>query len=173
MGPIEEALRDKYFPSLCGGEEIDAEFRKILGHSVKHGGLGITDPQLSAECAYNTSKAASRELVDSLLGGYVLNYVGHRECVRKASQLARLSKRVVEMSDLYDRQDQAGRQEKNRLHRATMNGSWHSAVPHRLNSLILPVIQIRHLNDPFTQSHRLAGLTYACPMAYVVEDGTS
>ena len=78
MGPIEEALREKVFPSLFGGEDIDADFRKILGHGVKHRGLGIPDPQLSAESAYNTSKAASRELVDSLLGGSILNYVGHR-----------------------------------------------------------------------------------------------
>ena len=47
MGPIEEALREKYFPALFGGEEINADFRKILGHSVKHGGLGIPYPQLS------------------------------------------------------------------------------------------------------------------------------
>ena len=79
MGPIEEALREKLSPSLFRGEKIDADFRKILGHSVKHGGLGIPDPWLSAGCAYNTSKAASRELVDSLLGGSILNYVGHRE----------------------------------------------------------------------------------------------
>ena len=51
MGSIEEALREKTPPSLFGGEEIDADFRKILGHGVKHGGLGITDPPLSAECA--------------------------------------------------------------------------------------------------------------------------
>ena len=49
MGSVEEALREKFFPSLFGGEEIDADFRKILGHGVKHGGLGITDPRLSAE----------------------------------------------------------------------------------------------------------------------------
>ena len=73
MGPIEEALREKFSPSLFGEEEITTDFRKNLGHSVKHGGLGIPDPQLSAECAYNPSKAASRELVDSLLGGSVLN----------------------------------------------------------------------------------------------------
>ena len=54
MGPIEEALREKLFPALFGGEEINADFRKILGHSVKHGGLGITDPRLSVESAYNT-----------------------------------------------------------------------------------------------------------------------
>ena len=96
MGPIEEALREKIFPSLFGEEEITADFRKLLGHRVKHGGLGIPDPRMSEECAYNTSKAASRELLDSLLGGSVLNYVGHRACVRKARQSERLSKRIVE-----------------------------------------------------------------------------
>ena len=49
MGPIEEALRDKFFPALLGREENNADFRKILGHSVKHDGLGIPDPRLSAE----------------------------------------------------------------------------------------------------------------------------
>ena len=68
MGPIKKALRDKFFPSLFGGEEITYDFRKILGHSVKYGGLGIPDPRSSSESAYNTSKAASRELVDSTLG---------------------------------------------------------------------------------------------------------
>ena len=93
MGPIEEALGEKFPSSLFRGEEITADFRKILGHSVKHGGLGIPDPRLSAESAYNTSKAASRELVDSFLGGSVLDYVGHRACVRKSIQMARLRKR--------------------------------------------------------------------------------
>ena len=69
MGPIEEALREKFSPLLFGGEEITDNFWKILGHSDKHGGLGIPEPRLSADSAYNTSKAASRELVDSLLGG--------------------------------------------------------------------------------------------------------
>ena len=32
MGPIEEALREKFPPSLFGGEDITADFRKILGH---------------------------------------------------------------------------------------------------------------------------------------------
>ena len=112
MGPIEEALREKPPLSLSGGEEIDTDFRKILGHGVKHGVLGIPDPRQSAESAYNTSKAASRELVESLLGGSVLNYVGHRACVHKASQSARMSKRIAEMSELYDRLEQAVRQGK-------------------------------------------------------------
>ena len=83
MGPIEEALREKFFPAIFVGEEIKSNFRKILGHSVKHGGLGIPYPRLSAESAYNTSKAASGELVESLLGGTALNYIVHRACVRR------------------------------------------------------------------------------------------
>ena len=72
-------------------------------------------------------------MVDSLLGGSVLNYVSHRECVRKTSQLARLSKQITEMSELFKWQEQAGRQEKKCLRRATRNGAWLSAVPHHLN----------------------------------------
>ena len=60
MGPIEEAIRENLFPALFGGEDINANFRKILGHSVKHVGLCIPDPRLSVESAYNTSKADIR-----------------------------------------------------------------------------------------------------------------
>ena len=76
-----------------------------MDHSVKHGGLGIPDPLMPAESAYNTSTAASRQLLDSLLGGSVLNYVGHRACVRKAIQTVRLSKRSVELAELFERQE--------------------------------------------------------------------
>ena len=39
--------------------------------------------------------------------------------------------------------------------------------------LLLLFKYLGDLDGPFTKSCRLAGLTYACPMAYVVEDGTS
>ena len=73
IGPIEVALKEKNFKALFGGEDINATFRKSLGHSVKRGGLGITDPRLSAESAYNIYKVANGELVDSLLGGSTFN----------------------------------------------------------------------------------------------------
>ena len=134
MGPIEEALREKIFPALFGGEEIDSNFRQILGHSVKHGGLGIPDPQISEESAYKTSKVASGELVDSLLGVSALNYVGHRACVHGTSLAGRRERKHVELAELARRKDLAGGQERNRLQRATRNGAWFSAVPHRINS---------------------------------------
>ena len=42
------ALREKFIPAIFRGEEINADFQNILGHSIKHGGLGIPDPQFSA-----------------------------------------------------------------------------------------------------------------------------
>ena len=105
MVPIEKALREKFFHALFKGEENNSDFRKILGHIVKHGDLGITDPWLSAESAYNTSKAASRELVDFLLGGSVLNYVGHRECVCKSSQSTRRTKMSIEPGEVFRRKE--------------------------------------------------------------------
>ena len=43
MGPIEEALRETFFPALFWGEDIDADFWNILGNIVKHGGLYLPD----------------------------------------------------------------------------------------------------------------------------------
>ena len=83
MGPIEEALRDNFFPALFGGEDIKAKFRKFPGHSVKNCGLGIPEPQLSEEIAYNTSKEDSGKQLEFLLGGSTPNYVGHRSCIRQ------------------------------------------------------------------------------------------
>ena len=73
MVPMEEALREKLFSALFRREKINSDFRRILGHSVNHGGLGIPDPRLSAKSAYNTSKVAGGELIDSLLGGSAFN----------------------------------------------------------------------------------------------------
>ena len=44
MVHIEDTLREALFPALFGGEEVSDDLREILGHSVKHGGLGIPDP---------------------------------------------------------------------------------------------------------------------------------
>ena len=89
---------------------------------------------MSAESAYNTSKKASRELVEYILRGSALNYVGHRACICWASLAARHAKMHVELGKLARQKELAGGQERNHIHMATMNGAWLSAVPHCLNS---------------------------------------
>ena len=113
MGPIEKALKETFFPSLLKGEEINANFWKILFHRVKHVGLGISYPGLSVKSAYNNSKAANGKLVYSLLGGSTLNYVGHRACVRGASAAARRERNQVELAEMAIQKELAGDQERN------------------------------------------------------------
>ena len=88
---------------------------------------------MSEESAYNTSKVASEELVDSILRGTALNYVGRRACVCGSSAVARRGTKHVELAELARKKELAGDQERNHIHRATMNGSWLNDVPHRLN----------------------------------------
>ena len=70
------------------------------GRLLKHGGLGILDHRFSEESMHNTSKATSGELVENLLGGTALNYVGRRACVRPASTDARKERKYAEMAEL-------------------------------------------------------------------------
>ena len=124
VGPIEEALIEKFFPTLFGGEEINSHFRQILGHSVKYDRLGIPDPRLSEKSAYNTSPVDSKELVDSILGGSDLNYVGHRACIRRSSMVSKRENMHIALGELARRKEIAGGQERNRIHMATGNGAW-------------------------------------------------
>ena len=81
--------------------EVDTDFRKTLGHSVKRGGLGITDPRPSEESVYDTSNSDSGELVDSLLGVTGLNYEGHMACARRSTAGARKERDHSYMAELY------------------------------------------------------------------------
>ena len=108
MGPIEESLRDKLFTALFEEEDISANSRKTLGHSIKRGGFGILGPRMSEDSTYNTSKADSGELVVSLLGGITLNYVGNRACVRRASASASKERKHVEMAELSRKKELVG-----------------------------------------------------------------
>ena len=88
---------------------------------------------MSAKSAYNTSKAASGELVESLLRGSALNYVGYRACVRWASARGRKEWKHVEMAEMDRRKDLGCGQNRNPLHKETRNGEWISDIPHHLN----------------------------------------
>ena len=63
MGPIEYALREAFFPAILLREEVSTDLREILGHIVKHGGLGIPVLWLPEERAYSTSEASREVLV--------------------------------------------------------------------------------------------------------------
>ena len=86
------------------------------------------------ESAYNTSKAYIGELIGYILGGTALNYINHMDCVYRASVRERKEQKRMEMADLARQKELVGGQERNRLHNATMNGSWLRKITHHLNS---------------------------------------
>ena len=67
---------------------------------MKCGGLGIPNPRLLADRAYNISKSASEVLVGSLLGGTYINYVAHKWYVCRASSDRRKHQKFLEMEVL-------------------------------------------------------------------------
>ena len=68
METIELALREDFFTSIFGGEEVDDDLRDILEHGVKQSEIGIPDPRKSEERGHATSVEACEALVESLLG---------------------------------------------------------------------------------------------------------
>ena len=83
---IKQALREAFSPALFGGEEVNDRMQLLLGHRIKRSDLVIKDPRELTGWGHNNSADSCGELVDSLLIGTDLNYVGHRACVRKASE---------------------------------------------------------------------------------------
>ena len=69
MGPIEYAIRDAFLPAIFVGEDVSANLRNIIEYSVKQGGLGIPDPQMSSERAYNNSNEDSYLEADTRRAG--------------------------------------------------------------------------------------------------------
>ena len=100
---------------------------------MKLRGLGIPAPRLSAEHAYNTSKAASHVLVGSLLGGTNLTYVAHKGCVRRESVDGLKHQEFSEMLALTRPKELADRSGLNHLQWEVDNGAWITAIPHCLN----------------------------------------
>ena len=105
MGTIEDARREVFFPALFRGEEVSANLRAILGNILKRGGLGIPEPQISAERAHNTSEAAIEVLVVSLLRGTDINYVAHKGFINRASADGRKQREIAKKAALKRRKE--------------------------------------------------------------------
>ena len=82
MEPIDTALKEAFFTALFWGEDVEDGLRYVLRYGVKFSGLGIPAPRRKAARVYATSEARYEALVESLLNGSDLNYIGHSFCVK-------------------------------------------------------------------------------------------
>ena len=69
FSPLEEVIRMHFLPALLGvpSVEIDGDYRQLLTHSVKLGGLAIRNPVDTAPRVHKASLAATRHLTVSLV----------------------------------------------------------------------------------------------------------
>ena len=104
---------------------------------MKLGCLGIQDPRISAESAYNTSKEASEFLIGSLLGGTELNYVEHKGCIHRAIADRWNKQELLEKVALTRWKDLEDGVGLNCLRRATDNRGCLTDIPYCLNGMEL------------------------------------
>jgi hypothetical protein len=69
FAPLETAIRRKFIPTLLGigSWEIDGDYRELLMHSIKKGGLTLWNPVDTAYFVHDASKQAMFHLTESLM----------------------------------------------------------------------------------------------------------
>ena len=92
FSPLEEVIRMHFLPALLGVPlvEIDGEYRKILTHGVKLGGLAIRNPVDTALSVHKASLAATCHLTVYLVDPATrFDPRAHRTCATGAGLAAR------------------------------------------------------------------------------------
>ena len=87
LQPIEDAIEHDLILALLGCTAEQAakpDFRTLLGHGVKQGGLNLRNRVTVAPRLRQSSVEATAVLVKSLLEGTDLDTVEHKECVKEA-----------------------------------------------------------------------------------------
>ena len=71
FAPLEVAIRTKLLPALLvlgiATSDLDGEFRELLTHGVKTGGMAIPNPMDTAVHVHKTSLPATSHLVTSMV----------------------------------------------------------------------------------------------------------
>jgi hypothetical protein len=91
FSPLEAAIRTSFLPALLGipSAEIDGEYRQLLTHSVKLGGLAIRNPVDTAPSVHKALLVATRHLTASLVNAPTRFDLGtHRQCAIAAGLVA-------------------------------------------------------------------------------------
>jgi hypothetical protein len=87
FSPLEEVIRTHFLPALLGvpSVEIDGDYRQLLTHSVKLGGLAIQSPVDTAPRVHKASLAATCHLTVSLVDPVTRFDPGaHRMCATQS-----------------------------------------------------------------------------------------
>jgi hypothetical protein len=133
--PLEREIRMSFLPALLGIPltEINREYRQLLTHGVKQGGLAIRNPVDTAPNIHLALLAATRHLTMSLVDTKTrFNLRVHRTCTTVAGQVARKS-RLIDEQLFLDRRSRDNPSWARRDKQNCAAGAWLSVFPNQLN----------------------------------------
>ena len=67
LQPLEDIIRTKFIPALCGGPAPNDTLRELLSLPCRLGGLGLVNPTSRADFEYSASKGVTAPIVQSVL----------------------------------------------------------------------------------------------------------
>ena len=89
LGVIEKTIRQKLLPALTGQQVISDTLRSVASLPVRFGGLGIDNPEHSADSEYSFSKFITEDLSSAVLGQHETFQVNKNQQTEKSSIIRR------------------------------------------------------------------------------------
>ncbi len=163
FAPLESEIWMSFLPALLGipSTKIDGEYRQLLTHGVKQGGLAIRNPVDTAPSIHSASLAATCHLTVSLVGaGARFDFGVHCHCATKAGQATRKAQLNAEQLFL-DRRSRDNPSLTRRDNRNCATGAWLSVFPNQLNGTGLSADEWRD-NACLRYNHTPLDMPAAC-----------
>ena len=143
FAPIERAIREEFLPALLGEEEISDALRARTRLATKQAGIGIPDPQATADRQNANSRRCCRLLTTSLLLGGELSGLEHKAAVkagRRTAHYERVGREELEKAHLEGR---VGSMARRAMRRSAGTGRWLTTVPNLWDDTALSMEEFR------------------------------
>jgi hypothetical protein len=142
--PLEQMIRDKFLPKLFGGA-ITEDDRVLLSLPCRLGGLGIRDPTAIATIIHETSRRATRVVIEAIKGDNPYNSQDHRGQLQAATSEMKAQQKQCDLSILEtllsSMDDGRRRAVKRSVEEKT--SSWLTVLPLALHHFDLSAIEFR------------------------------
>jgi hypothetical protein len=144
FAPLEDALADFFLPSLLQeAASPDATFRELLALPVRRAGLGVPDPQLTADRCHTASLACTSMLARTLRTRRDLDVNAHAADASKHRRRLMKAKNTEE-EEVLSRLCLAARPTASRrMRRSKETGAWLTLTPNTLNGTELSEEEFR------------------------------
>lgn len=128
--PLENQLRHSFLPALLhSGVTLPEAQRTITAYPVKFGGLGLTDPTVTASFQYQSSQSMTKLLKASLFANDSIDIDTHTQHVKRERKFHQKRRSTHYGTQYADYLETLPELEKRSASRAPVTGSWLTVLP--------------------------------------------